>query len=106
MVGDPDQIRTVAARLRHEGERAHWLAARVIRTGDLAWRSPAADVYRVRVAERGLALRRCADDLHAAACLVDMHGRAVTAARAELARTGVAIVDGLGGLAGRVAGRW
>jgi len=108
MVGDPDQIRAVAARLRSEAERVQWLAHRVLRTGDVAWRSPAADVYRRRVAERAHALRHCAEELQTAALLVEVHGQAVSAARTELARAGEAIAGGLGGLGvlgGRGAGR-
>ena len=103
MVGDPDQIRAVAARLRSEAERVQWLAHRVLRTGDVAWRSPAADLYRWRVAERAHALRHCAEELDTAALLVDVHGQAVSAARTELARAGTAVVGGLGALGGRGA---
>lgn len=96
MVGDPEQIRAVAARLRVDSERVRWLATRVQGTGELAWRSPAASVFRVRVAERANALRRCAGDLDTAARLVEVHAQAVSAAGTELARVGAAIAARVG----------
>lgn len=87
----------VAARLRADGERVRGLAALVLGAGDVAWRSPAAHLFRARVAERVHGLRRCAMDLDAAARLVEVHADAVSAARSELARAL--------GVAARVAGR-
>ncbi|WP_457254045.1 hypothetical protein [Pedococcus sp. P5_B7] len=101
MVGEPEQIRVVAARLRAEADRVRWLATRVLGTGDVAWRSPAATLFRVRVAERADGLRRCAIDLETAARLVEVHAEAVTVARAELAQV-VAVGAALGA---RVVGR-
>ena len=86
MVGDPEQIRAVAVRLRSDAERVRWLASRALGTGDVAWRSPAATLFRARVAERAHGLRRCAGDLDTAASRVEVHAEAVSAARAELAR--------------------
>ena len=100
MVGDPDQIRTVAARLRAEAERVRWLAGRVLGAGDVTWRSPTASLFRSRVTDRAHGLRHCAVDLETAAHLVEVHAHAVAAARSELAR--VIIGAGLGA---RWAGR-
>ena len=105
MVGDPEQIRAVAARLRADADRLRWLAGRVVGTGDVAWRSPAASLFHARVAERAQALGRCAVDLETAARLVEVHAEAVSVARAELAKV-VAAGAALGaGLAARAAGR-
>lgn len=97
MVGDPEQIRVVAARLRVDADRVRWLAARVQGTGDLTWRSPAASLFRAQVSGRANALRGRAVDLDTAAGLVDVHARAVSAARSELAGVGAAIAGRLGG---------
>ena len=84
MVGDPEQIRLVAARLRADAERVRWLAGRVLGTGDVAWTSAAAELFRTRATERAHRLRGCAGDLEAAARLVDVHAEAVGAERSAL----------------------
>jgi hypothetical protein len=66
----------VASTVRHEGERARQLAARVRGTGELAWRSPAADVFRARVHERVRALLHAAAMAEAAADAVEEHAAA------------------------------
>ena len=105
MVGDPEQIRTVAARLAADADRVRWLAGRVLGTGDVAWHSPAAGLFRARVAERAHGLRRCAIDLERAARLVQVHAEAVGTARAELAKV-LAVGAALGAELGeRAAGR-
>ena len=105
MVGDPAQIRVVAARLRAEGERVRWLARRVLATGDVSWQSPAAALFRVSVAELAEGVRRCAPELDEAARRVEAHAEAVAVARAELASVLAGGVPLGAALAGRVAGR-
>ena len=86
MVGDPEQIRAVAARLRADAERVRWLARRVVGTSDVVWHSPTASLFRTRATERAHGLRGCAADLETAARRVEVHAEAVSAARAELVR--------------------
>jgi hypothetical protein len=86
MVGDPQQIRAVAARLRADAEQLRRLARRVGLAGDVAWRSRAATLFRERVATRAHALRRAAGELDEAAGRVDAHAEGVEVARAEVAR--------------------
>ena len=98
MVGDPEQISAVAARSRAEAEHVRWLARRVLGAGDTAWHSPAAHVFRARVAERAHALRRCAMDLDSAAHRVEVHAQAVSVAPAE--------PSGVAALGARLAAAW
>lgn len=86
MVGDPEQIRAAAARLRADADRVRQLAARVGMTRDTRWRSAAAAAFRERVGERVHSLRRAAQGLDEAAGLVESHARGVAQARAEAAR--------------------
>lgn len=86
MVGDPAQIRAVAARLRDHAMQLRQVARRVGQTRDLAWQSPAADLFRRRVGERVHSLWRSAVELERAARRVEVHADAVEAAMAEAAR--------------------
>jgi hypothetical protein len=101
MVGEPEQIRAVAVRLRADADRVRWLAGRVLATGDLQWHSPAAALFRARVADHVTSLRRGAADLETASRLFDVHAEAVSVARAELAKA-VALGAGVGA---RLVGR-
>jgi uncharacterized protein YukE len=85
MVGEPEAIRAVARRLRQEAEQVRVTAGRIGATGDVPWRSGAADAFRERVAQRAAGSRRAAQLLHDAAEAVDQHARAVEAVRAGLA---------------------
>jgi hypothetical protein len=100
MVADPEQIRTVAARLRGDADRVRRLAGRVVGAGEVVWRSPAASLFRARLGERAHGLRRCAVDLETAAHLVEVHAEGVNAARSELARARAIATE----LGARVAG--
>ena len=86
MVGDPQQIRALAARLRADAERLRQLAKRVAATREVAWRSRAASLFRERVAERAHALRCSAGALDEAARRVDAHADGVEVARAQVVR--------------------
>jgi hypothetical protein len=99
MVGDPQQIRTLAARLRGDADRLRELTRRVGATREVAWRSRAATLFRDRVGERAHALQRSARALDEAARRVDAHADAVEAARAQVVR-----VAGLGADLARAAG--
>jgi hypothetical protein len=99
MVGDPQQIRALAARLRADAERLRQLARRVGATREVAWRSRAAALFRERAGERAHALQRSAGDLDEAARWVDAHAEGVEAARAQVVR-----VAGLGADLARAAG--
>ena len=99
MVGDPQQIRTLAARLHADADRLRQLVRRVAVAREVAWRSRAATLFRERVGERAHALQRSAEALDEAARRVDAHADAVEAARAQAVR-----VAGLGADLARVAG--
>jgi hypothetical protein len=99
MVGDPQQIRALAARLRADAERLRVLARRVGGTREVAWRSWAATLFRERVGEQAHSLQRSAGALDEAARRVDAHADGVEAARAQLVR-----VAGLGAGLARAAG--
>ena len=99
MVGDPQQIRALAARLRADAERLRQLAKRVGATREVAWRSRAATLFRDRVGERTHALQRSAGALDDAARRVDAHADGVEVARAQVVR-----VAGLGADLARAAG--
>jgi hypothetical protein len=99
MVGDPQQIRAIAARLRADADRLRLLAGRVGRTREVAWRSRAATLFRERVGERAHALQRSARTLDEAAQRVDAHADGVEVARAHVVR-----VAGLGADLARAAG--
>jgi hypothetical protein len=108
MVGDPAQIRALATRLRADAERLRLLAQRVGRTRDIAWRSPAADLFRERVGERVHSLLRSASELDGAAHRVDVHAEAVEEARAEMvrvARLGAGLAQAASDAATRAVGR-
>ena len=108
MVGDPQQIRALAARLRADAERLRHLARRVGRTRDVAWRSRAATLFRERVAERAHALGCAAQELDEAARRVDAHAEGVEVARAEVARVaarGAELARTAGDVFARVTGR-
>lgn len=98
MVGDPQQIRALAARLRADADRLRLLAGRAGRTREVAWRSRAAALYRERVGERAHALQGSARSLDEAAQRVDAHADGVEEARAEVVR-----VAGLGADLARAA---
>lgn len=98
MMGEPQQIRALAARLRDDAERLRQLARRVGATREVAWRSRAAALFRDRVGERAKALRRSAGELEEAARLVDAHAHGVEVARAQVVR-----VAGLGADLARAA---
>jgi hypothetical protein len=99
MVGDPQQIRALAARLRADAERLRQLAKRVGATREVAWRSRAAALFRERVGERAQSLQRSAGELDEAARRVDAHAEGVEAARAQVVR-----VAGFGADLARAAG--
>lgn len=103
MVGDPAQIRALAARLRADAERLRVLARRVAATQDVAWRSRAASLYRDRAAERSRSLQDSAAEVDEAARLVDAHAHGVEAARAEVVRV-AGLGAGLGAGLARAAG--
>ena len=86
MVGNPEQIRAVAARLRREAEQVRAVSGRVGATRGIAWRSAAADAFRERVSEAVHGERRSAQLLDDAAGAVDRHAAAVERVLDELAR--------------------
>ena len=94
MVGDPDEIRALAVRLRAEAEQVRGLASRVARAREVTWRSPAATLFRQRAQERAHALQHAARRLDEAARRVQAHADAVEAVRVELLR-GAALGAGL-----------
>jgi hypothetical protein len=98
MVGDPQQIRALAARLRADAERLRQLARRVGATREVAWRSRAATLFRDRVGERTHELQGSARSLDEAARWVDAHADGVEVARAQVLR-----VAGLGADLARTA---
>jgi hypothetical protein len=77
--------RALALRLRCEAEDLRALSSAVGATGELAWRSPAAEAFRVRVGAASLRLRATATALDDAALAVELHGEAARAHLAELA---------------------
>lgn len=100
MLGDPEQIRQWGRRLAADADRVRWLARRLSQVGDVAWQSPAAHAFRVRVGEHVVALGRCGDDLDASARHLAVHAQAVEAARAEVLRVaalGASLADLAGG---------
>lgn len=86
MVGDPDEIRALAVRLRAEAEQVRSLASRVARAREVTWRSPAATLFRERAQERAHGLQHAARRLEEAAGRVQAHAEAVEAVRIELLR--------------------
>lgn len=56
MGSDPEGIRRLAAGVRLQAERVQVMASRVRALGALRWRSPAADLFRLRVAARARSL--------------------------------------------------
>jgi hypothetical protein len=88
MTGETTEIRSVAARVRHEGDRVRQLAVRVDATRDLQWRSPAAEAFRDRVAERVAGLVQAARAAHDAADAVERHARACESRLTHLGWTG------------------
>jgi len=86
MVGNPEQIRAVAARLRHEADQLRSVSVRVGATRGIAWRSAAANAFRERVAEAVHGERRVAQLLEDAAAAVERHAAAVERVLDELAR--------------------
>jgi len=88
MVGDPDQVRALAATVRWEAERVRRIAVTIGGTRAVAWRAAAGEAFRERVSglvhllmQRSRQLDDAADDLdrHAASVqsVVDQVGRAV-----------------------------
>ncbi|HEY3534542.1 MAG TPA: hypothetical protein VGK60_03165 [Pedococcus sp.] len=77
MVGEPDRIRAVAARLRHEAQQVREVSTRVGAARGVEWRSGAADAFRERVSEAVHGERRAAQLLDEAARAVDLHAAAV-----------------------------
>jgi uncharacterized protein YukE len=100
MVGEPDRIRAVAARLRHEAEQVRALSSRVGATRGVEWRSAAADAFRDGVAEAGHGERRAAQLLDEAARAVELHAAAV-----ERVLDGLAAVARAAQLLDEAAGR-
>ncbi|KRF21879.1 hypothetical protein [Phycicoccus sp. Soil802] len=100
MLGDPEQIRLISRRLAVDAEHLRRLALQVAATGDVAWRSPAADLFRVQVVARAGGLRCRADELEAAARLLAVHAEAVEGARAAVIRVaalGASLPEAVGG---------
>lgn len=82
MRADPEGIRRLSAGARLQADRVQAMAARVRGLGSLRWRSPAADLFRLRVAARAHSLeesaeqaRRLARALDALAADVEQDGR-------------------------------
>jgi hypothetical protein len=98
MVGEPDRIRTVAARLRREAEQLRSVSARVGATRGVEWRSGAADAFRHRVSEAVHGQRRAAELLDEAARAVDLHAAAVELVLDELTRLARAAREAAGRL--------
>jgi hypothetical protein len=61
MAADPEGIRRLAAGTRLQADRVQAMAARVRVLGGLRWRSPAADLFRLRVAARARSLDESAE---------------------------------------------
>ena len=76
------RAREVAARVREVADAARSLGLRVQAVEGTPWRSVAADVFRWRVAELAVALRRAADRVDAGADALTAHA-AVAAGRVE-----------------------
>ncbi|NYG06449.1 hypothetical protein BJ986_000936 [Phycicoccus badiiscoriae] len=93
MVGDPDEIRALAVRLRAEAEQVRRLAWRVALAREVTWRSPAATLFRERAQERAHALQHAARRLDEASRRVQAHADAVEAARVELLRGAALAAD-------------
>lgn len=85
-MGDPGQLRALAARVRQEAERVRATAHRVEVASDVAWHSPAAYAFRGRVGVRVLGLCRVAQDLDEGAAAIDVHAAAVQGAHDLLGR--------------------
>lgn len=86
MVGDPAQIRAVAARLRREADEVRSVGARVGAARGVEWRSAAAEAFRDRVTEAVHGERRTAQLLDEAAAALDAHAAGVERTLAELVR--------------------
>jgi hypothetical protein len=86
MVGDVAELHRLAHRVRAEADEVRAVATQVAATAGVAWRSPAADLFRQRVDERVAALRRVAGLVEEAADLLLAHVRAVVATAAVLGR--------------------
>jgi hypothetical protein len=76
-VGDPAELDRLAQRVRAEADEVRLVAAWVAATGGVAWRSPAAEVFRERVHDRVAGLRRVAAHVEETADLLTAHARAV-----------------------------
>jgi hypothetical protein len=68
MRGTPDGLRRLACTVRLEADRARLMALRVRASGEVRWRSPAAELYRQRVTARARRLEAAAGRAHDLAC--------------------------------------
>lgn len=64
MRGTPDGLRRLACTVRLEADRVRLMALRVRAVGAVRWRSPAAELYRQRVAARARSLEAAAEEAH------------------------------------------
>jgi hypothetical protein len=78
---DGAHLARCAARLHALAEEARGEAARVAATDAVAWRSVAADRFRVALRQEAVLGRRCAEALDAAAQAFAAHARAIGSAR-------------------------
>jgi hypothetical protein len=98
MVGDPDELRTVAARLRREADQVRSVSLRVGAARRVEWHSVAAEAFRERVSEAVHGERRAAELLDEAASAVDAHAAAVQCVLEELARVARTAQEAVGRL--------
>jgi hypothetical protein len=98
VVGDPDRIRAVAARLRREAEQVRAVSLRVGAAHAVEWRSAAAEAFRDRVSEAVHGERRAAHLLEEAALAFDAHAGAVERVLDELARVARTAQEAVGRL--------
>ncbi len=94
MVGDPAELHRLAARVRAEADELRAVAAVVATAAGVPWRSPAAALFRERVHDRVVGLRRAARDADDAADLVAAHARAVAEALGHAEEVARGVVRG------------
>ncbi len=73
MYGDPQQIRAVAARLRHLADEVGDERAVLARGQDVEWHSVAADAFRRELSQWQGDVARSVDEIREAAAAVDRH---------------------------------
>lgn len=104
MLGDPDQLDALAARLRTKAGEVRSLAEDHVRAGELAhWVSDSADVYRSRLVDDRMKAHAAADELDTAAALVNDQADAVRERLAAIAAAAAAAADAAKDAVGHVA---